>query len=79
MVCGVHCFGVAVSIVISLGRIVAEKLFEFNPDKATYRVLLSNLYASQEMWWDAEEIRDELSKEEMYKNTGISWVGEVKK
>ncbi|KAF0918988.1 hypothetical protein E2562_027625 [Oryza meyeriana var. granulata] len=39
----------------SLGRIVAEKLFELYPDKASYRVMLSNLYASQEMWWDAEE------------------------
>ncbi|CAL4963274.1 unnamed protein product [Urochloa decumbens] len=63
----------------SLGRIVAEKLFQLSPDKAAYKVMLSNLYASQEMWWDAEEVRDELSKEEMYKNTGISWVGEVQK
>jgi pentatricopeptide repeat protein len=63
----------------SLGRIVAEKLFELNSEKAAYRVMLSNLYASQEMWWDAEEVRDELSKENIYKNTGMSWVGKVKK
>lgn len=63
----------------SLGRVVAGKLFEFYPDKAAYRIMLSNLYASQEMWWDAEEVRAELSKEYMYKNTGISWVGEVRK
>ncbi|KAK8452902.1 hypothetical protein SEVIR_5G194600v4 [Setaria viridis] len=70
--CCVHCDS-------NLGRIVAEKLFQFNPDKAAYRVMLSNLYTSQEMWWDAEEVREELSKEEMYKNRGISWVGKVKK
>ncbi|KAL6608091.1 hypothetical protein ACP70R_041154 [Stipagrostis hirtigluma subsp. patula] len=62
-----------------LGKIVAEKLFEFYPDKAAYRVMLSNLYASQEMWWDAEEVRGELWKENVHKNTGISWVGEVRK
>ncbi|KAL5221230.1 hypothetical protein ABZP36_025943 [Zizania latifolia] len=63
----------------SLGRVVAEKLFEFYPDKASYRVMLSNLYASQEMWWDAEEMRAELSKEDVHKNTGISWVDEVRR
>ncbi|XP_062212747.1 putative pentatricopeptide repeat-containing protein At1g64310 [Phragmites australis] len=62
-----------------LGKIVAEKLFESYPDKAAYRIMLSNLYASQEMWWDAEEVRAELSKEDTHKNTGISWVGEVRK
>uniref|UniRef100_A0A0D9V1U0 Pentatricopeptide repeat-containing protein n=1 Tax=Leersia perrieri TaxID=77586 RepID=A0A0D9V1U0_9ORYZ len=63
----------------SLGRIVAEKLFELYPDKASYRVMLSNLYASQEMWWDAEEVRSELTNEDMHKNTGISWVGDARK
>ncbi|KAI5003711.1 hypothetical protein ZWY2020_030871 [Hordeum vulgare] len=41
----------------SLGRAVAEKLFEFYPDKASYKIMLSNLYASEGMWWDAEEVR----------------------
>uniref|UniRef100_A0A0E0C3D6 Pentacotripeptide-repeat region of PRORP domain-containing protein n=1 Tax=Oryza meridionalis TaxID=40149 RepID=A0A0E0C3D6_9ORYZ len=63
----------------SLGRIVADKLFELYPDKASYRVMLSNLYASQEMWWDAEEVREELSNEDVHKNTGISWVGNARK
>lgn len=63
----------------SLGRMVAEKLIEFNPDKPAYRIMLSNLYASQEMWWDAHEIRAELSKEDLHKNTGISWVADVRK
>jgi pentatricopeptide repeat protein len=63
----------------SLGRLVAEKLAEFYPDKAAYKIMLSNLYASQEMWWDAEEVRAEMLKEDMHKNTGISWVGEVQK
>ncbi|KAI5007507.1 hypothetical protein ZWY2020_051603 [Hordeum vulgare] len=63
----------------SLGRAVAEKLFEFYPDKASYKIMLSNLYASEGMWWDAEEVRAEMSKEDMHKNTGISWVGEISK
>ncbi|CAM0881263.1 unnamed protein product [Alopecurus aequalis] len=61
-----------------LGRVVADKLSEFYPDKAAYKVMLSNLYASQEMWWDAEEVRAEMCKEDMHKNSGISWVGEVR-
>ncbi|GJN18688.1 hypothetical protein PR202_gb05876 [Eleusine coracana subsp. coracana] len=60
----------------SLGRMVAEKLTESNPDKAAYRIMLSNLYASQEMWWDAHEVRAELSKDDLHKNTGISRVTE---
>lgn len=63
----------------SLGRVVSEKLFEIYPDKAAYGIMLSNLYASQDMWWDAEEVRSEILKEGMHKNTGISWVGEVRK
>uniref|UniRef100_A0A0A9BRN5 Uncharacterized protein n=1 Tax=Arundo donax TaxID=35708 RepID=A0A0A9BRN5_ARUDO len=63
----------------SLGRMVAENLIEFYPDKSAYRIMLSNLYASQEMWWDADEVRAELSNEDLHKNTGISWVAEVRK
>uniref|UniRef100_A0ACD5XMM3 Uncharacterized protein n=1 Tax=Avena sativa TaxID=4498 RepID=A0ACD5XMM3_AVESA len=62
----------------SLGRVVAEKLSDFYPDKAAYKIMLSNLYASQEMWWDAEEVRAGMFKEDMHKNTGISWIGEVR-
>ncbi|XP_037407436.1 putative pentatricopeptide repeat-containing protein At1g64310 [Triticum dicoccoides] len=63
----------------SLGRAVAEKLCELYPDKASYKIMLSNLYASEEMWWDAEEVRTEMLKEDMHKNTGISWVGDTRK
>jgi hypothetical protein len=63
----------------TLGRVVAEKLSEFYPDKTAYKIMLSNLYASQEMWWDCEEVRAEMFKEGMHKNTGISWVGQVRK
>jgi pentatricopeptide repeat protein len=62
-----------------LGRIVAEKLIEFNPNKAAYRIMLSNLYASLGMWWDAHEVRAELSNEDLHKNTGISRVADVRK
>ncbi|XBI17766.1 hypothetical protein VPH35_059733 [Triticum aestivum] len=78
--CGVHYFGGVVPTVIPalvVGRAVAEKLFEFYPDKASYKIMLSNLCASQEIWWDAEEVRSEMSKEDMHKNTGkLGWRNE---
>ncbi|KAM3330698.1 hypothetical protein ACQJBY_027073 [Aegilops geniculata] len=55
--CGVHYFGGVVPIVIPalvVGRAVAEKLFEFYPDKASYKIMLSNLYASHEIWFDED-------------------------
>jgi hypothetical protein len=59
--------------------VVAEKLIIFNPDKAAYRIMPSNLYASQGMWWDAaHDVRDELSNEDLHKNTGISRVAHIR-
>ncbi|XP_072993658.1 putative pentatricopeptide repeat-containing protein At1g64310 [Typha latifolia] len=59
-----------------MGRIAAERLFELQPGKTAYRVMLSNLYASKEMWWDVETLRGDIMVGGLHKSPGISWVGD---
>ncbi|CAL9188555.1 unnamed protein product [Musa hybrid cultivar] len=46
---------------LEMGRIVAKKLFEIDPRKAAYRVMLSNIYAAEEKWEVVKTLRDQIA------------------
>lgn len=60
-----------------LGEIVAQKLYEIEPRKTAYRVMLSNIYAVKEKWGDVKYLRNEIAKEGMHKIPGISWIENI--
>lgn len=56
-----------------LAEIVAQRLFEIDPDNGVYRVMLSNIYASDGRWDDVKKIRDNITGC-LRKLPGVSWV-----
>lgn len=54
-----------------LAEIAGRKLFEINPEKGAYRVMLSNVYASGEKWEEVECLREEMKGEKVI---GLSWI-----
>ncbi|XP_059644602.1 putative pentatricopeptide repeat-containing protein At1g64310 [Cornus florida] len=58
-----------------LAEIVAQRIFENKPEKSTYKVMLSNIYAADGRWNDAMKLRDDM-KGGMRKTPGISWIEE---
>ncbi|CAK9137560.1 unnamed protein product [Ilex paraguariensis] len=60
-----------------LAEIVAQQLFENKPEKTTYKVMLSNIYAGNGRWDDAKNVRDDIAGENR-KMAGISWISGVK-
>lgn len=63
--CGVHGNS-------ELGEVVARRLFEIEPDKTAYRVMLSNIYASDEKWDDVKKLRDDMVEGGLRKMPGLS-------
>ncbi|XP_011625296.1 putative pentatricopeptide repeat-containing protein At5g37570 [Amborella trichopoda] len=59
---------------IELGEIVAEKLFELEPDNTGNYVLLAHIYASKEEWAEAERVRRKIRDRGMRKSPGCSWI-----
>ncbi|WOL19753.1 hypothetical protein Cni_G28555 [Canna indica] len=57
-----------------LGNYVAKKLFDLEPDNVGYRVILSNIFASDEMWEETEKSRKSGGKKELRKKPGWSSV-----
>ncbi|THG21248.1 putative pentatricopeptide repeat-containing protein At1g64310 [Camellia sinensis] len=57
-----------------LAEKVAQQLFEHKPMKCTYKVMLSNIYASDGRWDDARKLREAM-KGGMGKMPGVSWIG----
>eukprot|EP01018_Ginkgo_biloba_P036121 Gb_26526 [translate_table: standard] len=68
--CRIHCN-------VALGEIVAEHLFELEPENAGSYVLLSNIYAVAGRWDDVAKIRKMMKDRRLRKSPGCSWV-EVK-
>lgn len=65
--CRLHCN-------VELGALIAERLYELEPENAANYVLMSNIYADAGRWDDVANIR-ELSKERGLKTRpGCSWV-----
>lgn len=58
-----------------LAKIIAQHLFQNEPEKAAYRVMLSNVYASDQRWYDVERLRSEISEQRARKLPGVSWIG----
>ncbi|KAJ0989038.1 hypothetical protein J5N97_007394 [Dioscorea zingiberensis] len=56
------------------GEIVAQKLFEIEPRKTAYRIMLSNIYAVEEKWSDVKFLRNEIVEEGLHKIPGLSWI-----
>ncbi|KAF5459941.1 hypothetical protein F2P56_019847 [Juglans regia] len=57
-----------------LAEIVAHQLFEDNPEKNAYRVMLSNIYAGDGRWDDVQKLRNDRTGE-LRKMPGVSWIG----
>jgi pentatricopeptide repeat protein len=57
-----------------LGRIVAEHLFELDPQNAGNYVALSNLYAAAAKWEEASEVRKMMKERGIVKEPGRSWI-----
>ncbi|KAF5199406.1 Pentatricopeptide repeat-containing protein [Thalictrum thalictroides] len=57
-----------------LGETVAHQLSVIEPEKAAYKVMLSNIYASNGKWDDVKILRDNMIGEGLQKKPGISWI-----
>ena len=65
--CKLHCD-------IELGKVVAERLFELEPQNAGNYVLLSNIYAADEQWLDVNLLRNKMKDRGIRKIPGCSWI-----
>jgi pentatricopeptide repeat protein len=59
---------------VELGREVAEKLLELEPDKAEHYVLASNMYAGTGQWDEMRKVRVMLRDVGVAKEPGCSWI-----
>lgn len=57
-----------------LGKIVADHLFEVEPQHAGNYVLLSNIYAAADRWSEASDVRNMMCERGLQKLPGCSWV-----
>lgn len=57
-----------------LAEIVAHQLFENDPRKGAYKVMLSNTYAEDGRWDDVMKLRDDIVDNGLRKEAGVSWV-----
>ncbi|XP_058088430.1 putative pentatricopeptide repeat-containing protein At1g64310 [Magnolia sinica] len=57
-----------------MGEIVAHQLFKIKPEKAAYRVMLSNMYAVDGRWNDVRILRDKMLEGGLRKIPGLSWI-----
>ena len=63
---------------VKLGETIARRLFEIDPEKPAYRVMLSNMYAEDGRWNDVQSLRDEMVGSGLRKTPGLSWIAEGK-
>ncbi|KAL3535641.1 hypothetical protein ACH5RR_004102 [Cinchona calisaya] len=59
---------------VELGEKAAQKLFEFEPQRDSNYILLSNIYAAKARWNDVSRIRVLMSSRGVKKEPGCSWV-----
>lgn len=59
----------------TMAGIVAQQLFQMEPEKGAYRVMLSKTYASDGRWSDVKKLRDEIIDGRLKRIPGLSWIG----
>ncbi|XP_021822061.1 putative pentatricopeptide repeat-containing protein At5g37570 [Prunus avium] len=59
---------------IELGELVANRLFEIEPLNPGNYVLLSNIYAAADRWFDVSAVRDKMEEQGIKKISGCSWI-----
>ncbi|KAG6590282.1 Pentatricopeptide repeat-containing protein, chloroplastic, partial [Cucurbita argyrosperma subsp. sororia] len=59
---------------LALGEVAARKILELDPENCGYRVLKSNIYASEKRWTDVTSVRETMSHLGMKKEPGLSWI-----
>ncbi|XP_020525791.1 putative pentatricopeptide repeat-containing protein At5g37570 [Amborella trichopoda] len=57
-----------------IAEVVAQELFELEPDNTGNYILLSSIYASSGRWCDAERVRLAMKERRMMKTPGCSWI-----
>ncbi|KAK1300592.1 putative pentatricopeptide repeat-containing protein [Acorus calamus] len=57
-----------------MGEIAARNLIEIEPEKPAYRVMLSNMYATDHAWPNAEIVRERNIVVSLKKKPGLSWI-----
>ncbi|KAJ7956193.1 Pentatricopeptide repeat-containing protein [Quillaja saponaria] len=58
-----------------MAEIVAQRLFENNPENSPYKVMLSKIYAGDGRWDDVKNLRDDMTEGGRRKVPGLSWIG----
>ncbi|KAG5022477.1 hypothetical protein JHK85_018819 [Glycine max] len=59
---------------VALAEVVAERLFEIEPNNPGNYVMLSNIYANAGMWEDVKRVREMMALTGMKKDAGCSWI-----
>ncbi|XWS57138.1 hypothetical protein CRYUN_Cryun09bG0146800 [Craigia yunnanensis] len=59
---------------VNLGKLVAKKILEAEPENASAYLLLSNIYASRGKWRDAAKVRLKMKDKGLKKQPGCSWI-----
>ena len=59
---------------MDIAELVAERIFEQNPNDPGYHILLSNIYANAGMWSDVTRIRNMIEAGSLKKRTGNSLI-----
>ncbi|KAK9126484.1 hypothetical protein Scep_015330 [Stephania cephalantha] len=59
---------------VEIGKRVAERLFQLEPQNSGNYILLSNIYASLGMWKEVGELRKLMRNQGVAKEPGISWI-----
>ncbi|KAL5724986.1 hypothetical protein ACHQM5_008184 [Ranunculus cassubicifolius] len=62
-----------------LGEEICERLSDLEPKDPTPLVIMSNIYAAQGKWSDAERIREMMRTEGIMKHHGYSLIGDVER
>ncbi|KDP36175.1 hypothetical protein JCGZ_08819 [Jatropha curcas] len=59
---------------VELGEIVANRLFELEPENSSPYVLLSSIYAAADQWLDVSHVKNKMKERGLRKLPGCSWI-----